>query len=52
MSESQPGHVNTLWVEQKCYRADETHYIQYEFLLYVFLGMFIMQSVMLISIHI
>lgn len=27
MSESQPGHVNTLWVEQKCYRADETHSI-------------------------
>lgn len=25
--ESQPGHVNTLWVEQKCYRADETHSI-------------------------
>lgn len=23
-SESQPGHVNTLWVGQKCYRADET----------------------------
>lgn len=51
MSESQPGRVNTLWVEQKCYRADETHSIQYEFPLYIFLGMFVMQSVMLIAVH-
>lgn len=52
-SESQPGHVNTLWVELKCYRADETHsHIQYEFSQYIFLGVFNMQSVMLISIHV
>lgn len=52
MSESQPGHVNTLWVEQKCYRADEIHSIQYEFPLYVFLGLFVVQCIMLISVHV
>lgn len=52
MSESQPGHVNTLWVEQKCYRADEIHSIRYEFPLYVFLGLFVVQCIMLISVHV
>lgn len=50
MSESQPGLVNTLWVEQKCYRADETHYTQFKLPLYLFLDMFIMQPAMLISV--